>query len=423
MNKLLRKFIDENIEKISSRRNFVTVLTYKNNSPIEYLYMIKKVPESSIKNIHELYKNDIYKGVIFILCAAENLKGYNVVNSDFYFTYLGGYNVNYLKNKKFSYYRIEPEKRMCKNDCIYNISPIATIIDERIYNEFFRYIKKPLDKRFISLKFLELSQELPYLTEFIINNNHYELINYVKSIKKFNKHQLKMLSKISKNKVINLDDINFIKSNLTKKDYERRKYNNKLKLYKRKYSRKLIELNVNEKFIDDLIEYIVKNDININTYYDYLNDLTFFKIKFIKASLMPRSFNISHEILYKRKETKQNEMFDKEMYKISNSLGNHYTFDKFELYIPISTNELIDCGNKLENCVGRLNYNERIYKHDSLICFLKMKDIIFGCVEITNNKIAQCLGYKNESISPYFEKMINKILIPQIRTKKILNIS
>lgn len=100
--------------------------------------------------------------------------------------------------------------------------------------------------------------------------------------------------------------------------------------------------------------------------------------------------------------------------------------DKFIVVIARSPQDLIHEGDTLHHCVGRINYDQRFIREESLIFFIRNKetpDTPFVTLEysLQNHKVLQCYGehdtrpneqvlnFVNNKWLPYANRQIKKI--------------
>ena len=122
----------------------------------------------------------------------------------------------------------------------------------------------------------------------------------------------------------------------------------------------------------------------------------------------------------------------KELYKQFASVAEKYLplqrdkDDTFIVVIAKSPSELIHEGDILHHCVGRMNYDQKFAREESLIFFIRDKqcpDVPFVTVEysVSKKKVLQCYGdhdskpndcvmeYVNKKWLPFANRKLNKI--------------
>lgn len=187
-----------------------------------------------------------------------------------------------------------------------------------------------------------------------------------------------------------------------------------------------------EKFFD----YISRQETNARSYLDYFEACNFLELDMtLNKNRFPKDFKRWHDIRIDEFNTRK-AMQDLELQKQLNlqfeqvakkylSL-QHNKRSNFIAIIAKSRDNLIFEGEQLHHCVGRMNYDQRFIREDSLIFFIRNKqtpDIPFVTVEysLKTRKVLQCYGdhdskpnddilhYVNKIWLPYANKMIKKI--------------
>ena len=91
--------------------------------------------------------------------------------------------------------------------------------------------------------------------------------------------------------------------------------------------------------------------------------------------------------------------------------------DAFVVIIARSPQDLIREGDILHHCVGRMNYDQRFIREESLIFFVRnveTPDTPFVTVEysIKNKKVLQCYGDRDSKPSDNVLEFVNKKWLP-----------
>ena len=90
--------------------------------------------------------------------------------------------------------------------------------------------------------------------------------------------------------------------------------------------------------------------------------------------------------------------------------------------IAQSPAELIREGELLDHCVGRMGYDQKFAREESLIFFIRTKehpDVPFVTVEysLEKHKILQCYGYHDTTPDTEVLYFVNKIWLPYANRK------
>ena len=188
--------------------------------------------------------------------------------------------------------------------------------------------------------------------------------------------------------------------------------------------------------ITAFLEYIEKQNANISSYSDYLNACTYLGLDMsLPKNRLPHDFKRWHDIRideYHTAKALKDAEERKELYVRFAAIAEKYLplqrdkEDTFIVIIAKNPQDLIHEGNILNHCVGRMNYDQRFIREESLIFFIRNKetpDTPFVTVEysLENHTVLQCYGYRdskpdeqvldfvNNKWLPYANKQIRKI--------------
>lgn len=188
--------------------------------------------------------------------------------------------------------------------------------------------------------------------------------------------------------------------------------------------------------LERLFIYLSKYGIDISSYYDYFEACGYTGLDMtLDKNLYPHDFKYWHDMRIDQYNTAK-ALKDKEQRK--------EIYDKFscitEKYLPLqrklhedfiaiiarSPADLIREGDALHHCVGRMNYDQRVIREESLIFFIRNisePDKPFVTVEysLSKKQVLQCYGndnripsenvldYVNAKWLPYANRKLNKI--------------
>ncbi len=188
---------------------------------------------------------------------------------------------------------------------------------------------------------------------------------------------------------------------------------------------------------NDLCEYVVKQQVNISSYIDYFNACRYLSLDMaIPKNRYPHDFKRWHDIRtdeYATAKAIADEKQRAELYAKFGVISEKYKGLQYEqqaifiMLIPKSPADLVREGETLSHCVGRMGYDQKMIREETLIFFVRNKaqpDTPLVTVEYSprQNKILQCYGYKdsrpNENILdfvttkwlPYANNQIKKLL-------------
>ena len=81
---------------------------------------------------------------------------------------------------------------------------------------------------------------------------------------------------------------------------------------------------------------------------------------------------------------------------------------EYEIIVPSISQELIDVGNILKNCVGNGDYANAIIEEDAEIFFIKTNGKISHCIQVEEFEIVEACGYKNRPMGKELLKKLEK---------------
>lgn len=178
-----------------------------------------------------------------------------------------------------------------------------------------------------------------------------------------------------------------------------------------------------EKFLD----YIAAQKTNANTYLDYLKACQYLSIDMsLPKNRFPHDFKYWHDMRIDQYATARAEADRKakqELYEKFARIAEKYLpleHDKRSAFICIiarSPADLIREGEMLDHCVGRMNYDMRVIREQSLIFFIRTKqhpDTPFVTVEysLQSHKVLQCYGKHDHRPSDDVLHYVNKVWLP-----------
>ena len=178
-----------------------------------------------------------------------------------------------------------------------------------------------------------------------------------------------------------------------------------------------------ERFFD----YISKQNTNANTYLDYLKACQYLGLDMSEEkNRFPHDFKRWHDIRidqYATAQAEANRKAKQELYEQFARIAEKYLsleHDKKSAYVCLiahSPADLIREGNALNHCVGRMNYDQRFIREESLIFFVRNRqepETPFVTVEysLRNHKVLQCYGEDDNKPSEDVLHYVNNIWLP-----------
>ena len=374
------------------------------------------------------------------------------INSDLYFTTMGGWNMIWEKKKRstcYSWYyyydSCDPMDELYEREYdkhsnppntyiehLWNYYDLVKLIPEAKYltefpaNEIVKFIsiwrehpqieviyKNPktrnlwTDTRLWGLSKAKQKEVLPLLLKGYSLNNALGMVKY-KSVERMEKAR-------EKQRIIRLVD----------KEVKPNKWTRKGRIF--------YHLTNKEKY--EIYKYVNENNIEYCDYADYLSCCFELKRNLKSHGVMfPKDFDIRHDavvelckLLEAKKEametTKRNKAYIRAVEKLQEKLsGIDIDTGSFKLVIPKDLLELKDVGDKMEICVGTCGYDQKVVNHESIILVFYRKDMPIECCELgvgyKELSLKQLRGRKNRD-SKYHDKCLKIIndYIPLAQSK------
>ena len=182
--------------------------------------------------------------------------------------------------------------------------------------------------------------------------------------------------------------------------------------------------------IDKFLEYID----NVSSYNDYFKACNELELDMTEAkNVFPHDFQRWHDIRideYKTKramiDAKKREAFYKQFATVAEKYLplQRNQKDAFIVVIAKSPADLIREGDALDHCVGRMNYDQRFVREESLIFFVRnicAPDVPFVTLEysLKSKKVLQCYGEHDHKPDESVLEFVNKKWLPNSRIKEI----
>ena len=193
--------------------------------------------------------------------------------------------------------------------------------------------------------------------------------------------------------------------------------------------------NIKELFHNDmerLLSYIEKHNINFSTYEDYLSACRYLELDMtLPKNLMPHDFHRWHDIRIDEYHTAKaiaDEKERAEFYAKFKAIADKYLSlqhtrnDKYVAFIAQKPSDLVNEGNALHHCVGRMNYDQKFVKEQTLIFFIRNKaepNVPFVTVEysVAGKDVWQIRADHNTKPSEEVLHYVNNIWLPYANRK------
>ena len=187
---------------------------------------------------------------------------------------------------------------------------------------------------------------------------------------------------------------------------------------------------------DRFFAYISQQKTNLHTYADYIKACEYLGLDMTKErNRFPHDFQRWHDIRidqYATKKADEDKEKRKELYAQFAAVAEKYlalqgkSDQEYAVFIARSPAELIREGEVLHHCVGRMNYDQRFIREESLIFFVRRiaePDTPFVTVEysLSQKRVLQCYGdtdtrpddnvlnYVNKKWLPYANRQLKKL--------------
>ena len=187
---------------------------------------------------------------------------------------------------------------------------------------------------------------------------------------------------------------------------------------------------INKEEIMKFYNYLEKYNIDCSSYWDYINACQYLGLD-IEQNKYPKDFNRTHDIRiaeYDKAKLLADKKQRKELYENFKQVANKYLSlqrnlnEDYVVVIAKSPGELIKEGKALDHCVGRMNYDQKFAREESLIFFIRNKEDIdkpFVTMEysLKTNKILQCYAKHNRKPEIEVQDFVNKKWLPYANRK------
>ena len=186
------------------------------------------------------------------------------------------------------------------------------------------------------------------------------------------------------------------------------------------------------KDIEKFVMYLRKQGTNPYSYRDYLNACQNLGLDMrMDKNRYPHDFKRWHDIRideYNTLKLKRDEEKRKEFYAKFAAVANKYLnleYNDKSAYMSIiakNPSELITEGETLDHCVGRMNYDQKFAREETLIFFIRTKeqpDVPFVTVEysIKQKRVLQCYGYHDTEPDDGVIEFVHKKWLPYANRK------
>ena len=180
------------------------------------------------------------------------------------------------------------------------------------------------------------------------------------------------------------------------------------------------------------LNYLINQHADGSSYSDYLDACRYLGIDMNEdKNRYPHNFKKWHDIRidqYHTQKALDDEKARKDLYKTFNKVANKYMSlqrklkDNFIMIIAKSPDELILEGKTLHHCVGRMNYDQKFAREESLIFFVRDKNnpqtpLVTVEYSLINHKVLQCYAEYNRQPKQDILNFVNNIWLPYANRK------
>lgn len=353
---------------------------------------------------------------------------------DIKYTMIAGYSVGWYAEglQKYEYW-YESKNWDYANDRYFNINAIIVNPELALKLEKYKY-SAVLQYNYIDkLKYLRFYEKYPQ-TEYLVKLGltpyclSKMLVKKLIKDKSFRKWLIKNKDELALNRY-NIPSL--FQAYKTNKPI---KYTQSLLTFKRDLKRDEQNKKIVNLFncIENLFNYLEKQKTDIQSYKDYLNACENLELNMSDSkNYMPHNFKHWHDVRineFHSKLAKIDEEKRKELYNNFKTISNKYEKlqrqlkDGYITLIAHSPNDLINEGEILHHCVGKMGYDQKFAREESLIFFIRLKEqpeIPLATLEydLKTHKILQCYGGHDSKPSDELMEYVTKIWLPYANRK------
>lgn len=372
-----------------------------------------------------------YKGktMYYKQCAVHGLNSTECFVKDMCYTQMGGYQVGWWAEGLYKTPKwYEDGEWGTSDDKYFNVfAPILNIDFLARYDKY-KYSAYDIYTGCDILQYLRLYEEYPQV-EYLVK---FGLSSYVK-----NKQLLKKISKnksfqkwLFKNHTAIQGHFYYVSTIL--KAYEENKPLEVIQAYEEKVKKINADKSlkpIRELFGKDIykyIDYTGKQKISNALYLDYLIACNYLGLDMSQEkNSMPHDFKYWHDVRideYNTAKAIKDAEEKKALYDNFSKVAEKYSKlcndnGAYMVVIAKSPEELINEGKVLNHCVGRMNYDQKFIREESLIFFVRTKENPtepFVTVEysIKSKKVLQCYAKGNSTPDADVKNYIDSVWIP-----------
>ncbi len=184
--------------------------------------------------------------------------------------------------------------------------------------------------------------------------------------------------------------------------------------------------------IEKFVAYLGAKNISVYSYNDYFKACNYLGLNMTEdKNRYPHDFKRWHDIRideYNTAKALKDEQERKALYEKFSAVASKYLgleYDKKSVYIAIiaqKPSDLIREGDELHHCVGRMGYDQKFAREESLIFFIRTKDepekpLVTVEYSLKNKKVLQCYGDHDSKPDDCVMEFVNKKWLPYANRK------
>lgn len=419
--KPIPKYIEKKIKSIDTtypvrgRTHFYAYLTKNNGELVKITVAVKE------KKNKWCCKQVAVHGVHSDKCFVKDMG----------FTYIGGYSVGWHAEGLTSYKPwYEDGYWGWTNDKLFD--PYAPIVNSKYILEKFPEYKYSAIDRYMGIqlfKYLRLYEKYPqieYLTKLGLQRLAFstQILRLCGKDKKFRKWIANNRQDIIRSSYYISSIIKAYKTSGSIKEID--EFERKKKYFDSTQQIDSVKALVKDE-LEKFFDYVETQEISFYSYRDYLDACLYLGLDMSEEkNRYPHDFRRWHNIRideYHTAKALNDERERKELFNKFATVAEKYfllQYDKKSNFISIiahSPNDLINEGQALGHCVGRINYDQKFAREESLIFFIRTKehpDVPLVTVEYSPSQkcVLQCYGKGNKTPDGNVLEFVNKKWLP-----------
>ena len=417
--KEIKKADDQNKGCVPGRTRFYSYLTKNDGELVKVTVAVKT-----------RYKQWLYKQV-----AVHGLNSDICYVKDMVFYYISGYQVGWYEQGLQNGQRWYESTEWGYADDKY-FDPFAPIVNREYLDKFpeYKYSAVNLYRGVDILKYLRYYKQYPqieYLMKAGLSDYAFstQILKEIGKNKRFCKWLMKNRAEIMQNGYYVDIILRAFRTNKPVADLQAyKKY--RMQLSKEAELKELRTFFKND--LEKFVLYIRSQNTNPYSYRDYLRACNYLGLDMSEnKNRYPHDFKRWHDIRideYNTAKALKDEQERKEFYEKFAAVASKYLgleYDRKSVYIAIIAQKPSDLtreGELLHHCVGRMGYDQKFAREESLIFFIRTReqpDVPLVTVEysLKNKKVLQCYGDHDSKPDDCVMEFVNKKWLPYANRK------